>query len=198
MCAGERAACPGFGFQAQAGALGHGGADVALQVQRQRHRSFGAQAELCAVVAVGELQRVQAQAVGGAQARGVGQRGGFGRIAQGAVAVMPADAVEPERCLAGEFDMVHAEREAQRQGQGERLQRFARRGFALVVHAQRADGQRLQLHALATQGAGPQAVVPFQLHAFGLHAERTLRPAQRGDAPAAAQAAFDALGVQLA
>ena len=88
LCAGERAACPGFGGQAQAGTVGHGGADVALQVQRQRHRGFAAQAELCAVVAVGELQRVQAQAVGGAQARGVGQRGGVPAVAQGAVTVV--------------------------------------------------------------------------------------------------------------
>ena len=198
LCAGERAACPGFGGQAQAGTVGHGGADVALQVQRQRHRGFATQAELCAVVAVGELQRVQAQAVGGAQAGGVGQRGGVPAVAQGAVTVVPSDAVELERCLAREFKVVHTERQAQRQGQRERLHRFAGRGRALVVHPQRADGQRLRVGAAAEQGAGPQRFVPVQLHALGLHAELTPRPAQRGDTPAAAQAAFDAFGVQLA
>ena len=195
---GQRAVGARLGLQRQRRPVGHAALHLALQRQRQGQRGLRAQVELPAVAPVGPLQRIEAQAVRGGHARRVGQGGFVHGRGQRGVAVVPGDVRGAQRLPARELETLQRKAQAQRQGQAQVRQRLAGCGRALVVHPQAADGQRRDVQAPALQRVGPQRVAPLQRHALGLHREAVLRPAQAADAPAAAQAAFDVVGLQAA
>ena len=172
--------------------------DGALQIQAQGHGGLTVQVQPGLVLPIGQPERIQLESMGADE--GVdADVGGWGVARQRrSVLVVPSDAGQRQIGVATELQHPQLESQAHRYWQGERFHGFAGCGRALVPNLERAHLQRSEVYAPAPQGVHPERVVPVELHLGGAYIQFGLRPAQRGDLSAAAQAAFHTFGVQRA